>query len=112
MATRHFNFKPDLVDQVGLAADYISDAIDIGFYPGFAMQAVYTNSASIDAQIEIQGSNDGVIFEKIDDLITGISADGSALKNMPAQYYRFVRVKVYVEVGTMDLVVTCSSKGT
>jgi len=88
-----------------ISADYESEAIDIDFREDeFAIQIQYENGIAVDMVLSLEVSNNGIAFSEVADSQQAISdASGSHIWDIAGMGPSFVRVKITVNAGSMDL---------
>ena len=85
--------------------DYTSEMIDIDNREGeFAIQLVYDNGISVNMELSLEASNNGVDFSTVGESQQVITdSEGSHLWNVVALGLSYVSVKILVNNGSMDL---------
>lgn len=92
-----------------MAGNLTSDAEPLDSYYGSAIQAVYTGSPV--GTLKLQASIDGTNYSDITASSQSITASGSFLWNITANFYRYVRVVWTATSGSGTLVCTILAKG-
>jgi hypothetical protein len=86
-------------------SEFTTESIDTSFKEGpFSIQLVYTGGVNVNMNLVLQLSNDNVNFADIDDSIQTITdSDGSHIWDVLVTGTNYVRVKVEVTTGSINL---------
>lgn len=93
MAEPIFRFNPTVFNSYAMATsgDATSGAFEIKELVGFSVQVRWSGASATDADVLIQGSNDGINFSPVSTINIG-AASGSVMYNLERAMFSHIRV--------------------
>jgi len=88
-----------------VSADFVTEAIDIDNREmEYSLQALYENGIAVDMIWSLEASNNKTTWSEVSDSQQAFSdATGSILYDMAGSGFSFVRLKITVTAGSLDL---------